>query len=525
MSPIRLPTTAAAIPAASARSVVATSSRSRGRGVPTGKVVAASPTQPSRVAPASTLSRSPSSSSCGVGMPCSATSLTDRQTTPGNGGVVDSGAYPRNGEEAPASARTARATWSSWVSRTPGAAAARTAASMSATTAPAARIASSSPGVRNSINGPPRVARSAISHGCEPTSGRDRRSRRRVGGSTGELLLEPGPRAGVALPAPLPRRPHPLGQRAGQAAGHGGVECLGGELLGGDDERPVQRRGLAGDLGAAGDRVAGDDRPAVLEAEHQRVQPHAHHHVGSAHQRLDLGRTARVRLVHAALQVQRPGDVVVDVQVGEPPAHAWSPARHRPVTGTRRGKGIPGRGGSPARRPPRGGPVSDTAGDLDLSAIERERTRIRDAHLKPSGERPASTARGLHHTALISSDVERTVRFYQDVLGFPLTELIENRDYPGSSHFFFDIGNGNLLAFFDFPGLDLGPYAEVLGGLHHVAISVDPQRWRELKGRLEAAGVPHEVHSEVSVYFTDPDGARIELIADPLGEMYGSKVL
>ena len=119
--------------------------------------------------------------------------------------------------------------------------------------------------------------------------------------------------------------------------------------------------------------------------------------------------------------------------------------------------------------------MSATDDIRDLTALEQERARIRDVHLKPAGERPASTARGLHHTALISSDVERTVRFYQDVLGFPLTELIENRDYPGSSHFFFDIGNGNLLAFFDFPGLDVGPYAEVLGGLHHMAISVEPE--------------------------------------------------
>ena len=161
----------------------------------------------------------------------------------------------------------------------------------------------------------------------------------------------------------------------------------------------------------------------------------------------------------------------------------------------------------------------------DPAALEAERARIRAAHLKPAGERPASTARGLHHTALISSDVERTVRFYQDVLGFPLTELIENRDYPGSSHFFFDIGNGNLVAFFDFPGLDVGPYAEVLGGLHHMAISVDPQRWQELVQRLGDAEVEHVVHSGVSVYFRDPDGARIELIADPLGEMYGHHVL
>ena len=169
--------------------------------------------------------------------------------------------------------------------------------------------------------------------------------------------------------------------------------------------------------------------------------------------------------------------------------------------------------------------MTDTSQDRDLTSIEAERARIRDAHLRPAGSRPASTARGLHHTALISSDVERTVRFYQDVLGFPLTELIENRDYAGSSHFFFDIGNGNLLAFFDFPGLDVGPYAEVLGGLHHMAISVAPEQWEQLVRRLDEAGVEHEVHSGVSVYFRDPDGARIELIADPLGEMYGSKVL
>jgi catechol 2,3-dioxygenase-like lactoylglutathione lyase family enzyme len=161
----------------------------------------------------------------------------------------------------------------------------------------------------------------------------------------------------------------------------------------------------------------------------------------------------------------------------------------------------------------------------DLAATAARRAEIREQHLRPSDERPASTARGLHHTALISSDVETTVRFYQDVLGFPLTELIENRDYPGSSHFFFDIGHDNLLAFFDFPGLDVGPYAEVLGGLHHCAISVDPARWETLVARLDEAGVEHEVHSGVSVYFRDPDGARIELIADPLGEMYGEHVL
>jgi catechol 2,3-dioxygenase-like lactoylglutathione lyase family enzyme len=160
---------------------------------------------------------------------------------------------------------------------------------------------------------------------------------------------------------------------------------------------------------------------------------------------------------------------------------------------------------------------------IDYAAIEAERNRIRATYL--SADRPASSARGLHHAALLSGDVERTIRFYHGVLEFPLTEIFENRDYQGSNHFFFDIGNGNLLAFFDFPGLDLGPYAEVLGGLHHVAISVEPRRWEHLKEKLDAAGVPYQKESGTSIYFRDPDGARLELIADPLGEMYGSTVL
>ncbi len=162
---------------------------------------------------------------------------------------------------------------------------------------------------------------------------------------------------------------------------------------------------------------------------------------------------------------------------------------------------------------------------IDLPAIEAERERIRATYLAPRDGRSPSSARGLHHAAVLCADVERTVRFYQGVLEFPLTDIFENRDYQGSNHFFFDIGNGNLLAFFDFPGLDLGPYAEVLGGLHHLAISVTPESWERLKGNLDAAGVEYLLESGTSIYFRDPDGTRVELIADPLGEMYGSQVL
>lgn len=150
---------------------------------------------------------------------------------------------------------------------------------------------------------------------------------------------------------------------------------------------------------------------------------------------------------------------------------------------------------------------------------------LRAAHLRSRPTRGASTARGVHHVALLCADVEQTIRFYQDLLGFPLTDLFENRDYAGSTHFFFDIGNGNALAFFDLPGLDLGPYAEVLGGLHHLAISMTRSAWETARSRLAAAGVPTEVVSGSSMYFRDPDGTRLELISDPLGEMYGEVVL
>ena len=173
--------------------------------------------------------------------------------------------------------------------------------------------------------------------------------------------------------------------------------------------------------------------------------------------------------------------------------------------------------------------TDDPVSKAGLTGAERDdatkrRGEIAGRHLRPAGDRGASSARGVHHVALLSSDVERTVDFYQGLLEFPLTEMFENRDYGGSTHFFFDIGNGNALAFFDLPGLDLGPYAEVLGGLHHIAISVEPERWERLRANLDAAGVNYQMESGTSIYFRDPDGARLELISDPLGEMYGTAV-
>jgi catechol 2,3-dioxygenase-like lactoylglutathione lyase family enzyme len=166
-----------------------------------------------------------------------------------------------------------------------------------------------------------------------------------------------------------------------------------------------------------------------------------------------------------------------------------------------------------------------TEKQIDLEAIAAERARIRATYLRPRAERQPTTARGVHHMAVLCADVQRTIEFYQGLLEFPLTDIFENRDYRGSNHFFFDIGNGNALAFFDFPGLDVGPYREVLGGLHHLAISMEPAQWERIKTKLDTAGVDYQQIGKASMYFRDPDGTRLELIREPLGQMSGSRVL
>jgi catechol 2,3-dioxygenase-like lactoylglutathione lyase family enzyme len=157
-------------------------------------------------------------------------------------------------------------------------------------------------------------------------------------------------------------------------------------------------------------------------------------------------------------------------------------------------------------------------------ALIARRAELAEQYIKPRDQRPASTARGVHHAAHICTDVERTVQFYDGILGFPVIEMFENRDYEGSTHFFFDIGHGNCLAYFDLPGLDLGPYMEVLGGHHHLAISMERGEWEAAKARLEAAGIECAHVDGSSLYFRGPDGERLELISDPLGEMYGKPV-
>jgi glyoxylase I family protein len=160
--------------------------------------------------------------------------------------------------------------------------------------------------------------------------------------------------------------------------------------------------------------------------------------------------------------------------------------------------------------------------DAELSRIHERRRQLREKYLhEPT---TPTTARGVHHVALICRDVEETIEFYQGLLGFPLVEMVENRDYAGSTHFFFDVGHGNLLGFFDFPGHEHPDFTETIGGIQHIAISVDKEQFDAAKRRLEESNIKYLGPDRGvldSVYLRDPNGAGIELYNEEIGVFNG----
>lgn len=164
----------------------------------------------------------------------------------------------------------------------------------------------------------------------------------------------------------------------------------------------------------------------------------------------------------------------------------------------------------------------------ELEAIRARRADLREKYLRAPAERPPTTVAGVHHLALIARDVEDTIRFYQDLLGFPLVELVENRDYRGSAHFFFDIGNSNLLGFFDFPGHEHPAFTETIGGVQHLALSTSPEQFAALKTRLDEAGIEYlgpDRGVDNSLYIRDPNGVQLEFYREELGKFEGQPLL
>jgi glyoxylase I family protein len=134
----------------------------------------------------------------------------------------------------------------------------------------------------------------------------------------------------------------------------------------------------------------------------------------------------------------------------------------------------------------------------------------------------------LHHTAYVSADLERTRKFYEDVIGLPLLATwCESDELFGAErtycHLFFGLADGSALAFFQFarkedqalfgPRLPETPF-------HHVALKVDAEVQAQIEGRLRAAGYvePQMYVLEHgycrSLYAADPDGMIVEFTVD-----------
>jgi catechol 2,3-dioxygenase-like lactoylglutathione lyase family enzyme len=127
--------------------------------------------------------------------------------------------------------------------------------------------------------------------------------------------------------------------------------------------------------------------------------------------------------------------------------------------------------------------------------------------------------RGINHLALVTTDMDATVRFYHGVLGARLVAHLGNEQFR---HYFFEIGTENTIAFFEYGGIELEPFAKPAGvpdpravQFDHISFNLpDEEALLKLRDRLKAAGceVTDVVdHSFIrSVYFTDPNGIALE---------------
>ena len=151
----------------------------------------------------------------------------------------------------------------------------------------------------------------------------------------------------------------------------------------------------------------------------------------------------------------------------------------------------------------------------EISKYEIRRSELRQQYLPdaaPVAEKPWTG--GVDHLALICSDIEATIRFYTEVLQMRLSDIIQNRDEPTSTHIFLDMGGGNLLAFFDFPDLGSAPTTRGIGSMHHVAIKAEPEKYRAILEALKANQIEYSLYGTEeagSVYLLDPDGIKIEI--------------
>lgn len=138
---------------------------------------------------------------------------------------------------------------------------------------------------------------------------------------------------------------------------------------------------------------------------------------------------------------------------------------------------------------------------------------------RPLPNAPAIRWRGVNHLALVTDDMDATVRFYVGVLDARLVATIGNASFR---HYFFEIGPANTVAFFEYRPPATEPFAKPAGvpdrrapQFDHLSLDVaDEEALLAVRERLKAAG--SEVTDVVdhgfirSVYFTDPNGIALE---------------
>ncbi|MDO8595529.1 MAG: VOC family protein [Sulfuricaulis sp.] len=156
-------------------------------------------------------------------------------------------------------------------------------------------------------------------------------------------------------------------------------------------------------------------------------------------------------------------------------------------------------------------------------------------HQRPKGaQKIASGTRGVHHLALTTDDMKMTTDFFVNVVGMPLVHAMKvpaglgtgpgnrgNPPYECLRHYFFDMGNDSLLAFFEIPkGAEPAARRDAIGGMQHCAFAVTPGQFEALMARLKKHGVAFDGPFESlpglhSIYFFDPNGLRLEACYEP----------
>ena len=132
--------------------------------------------------------------------------------------------------------------------------------------------------------------------------------------------------------------------------------------------------------------------------------------------------------------------------------------------------------------------------------------------------------RGINHLALITTDMDATVRFYHGVLGARLVATIGT---PAFRHYFFEFGPQQTVAFFEYADAEIEPFSKPAGvpdpraiQFDHLSFNLpDEESLESLRRRLKeyGCGVTDVIDHQVmrSIYFTDPNGIALE--ADLVG--------